>query len=222
MSTHQDHDPTPELDSSSDAVVGLAIVPNEDRSDQIAGALGRNWGIVLSLGIVLAGLGAAVMVWPQATIGVVAVLLGVALLISGIFSLIAGLTRADQPTALRVLAGISGLLSLGLGIFALSGLTEAVTLLAYMIGFGWIVRGIADLILGIGSKGMRGRGLTIAAGVLGLLAGAVVLVWPSITLLALAYISGIWLIALGVLQAVLAMRLRTVATAGDLEQVLTR
>jgi len=228
MTTNDVH-PSPEPESPAptdvpgEQVIVAATVTEptpQEQADQIAGAVGRNWGVLLSLGLLMGALGVAVMVWPQATIGVIAVLLGIALLISGVFSLIAGITRKDQPTSLRALAVISGVLSLGLGIFALSGLTEAVTLLALMIGFGWIVRGIGDLMLGIGSKGMRGRGLTITAGVIGVIAGIVVLAWPGITLLALAYVSGIWLIVLGILQIVMAFRIRKVANAADLQEVI--
>lgn len=193
---------------------------SEEQANQIAGALGRNWGLLIGFGIVLSGLGIAMLAWPEATIGVLAALLGVALLISGIFSVIGGLTRSDHPTSIRILGGVSGVLSILLGVFALSGITTAVTILALMVGFGWIVRGIGDLAAGIGSKGQRGRGITIAAGILGIIAGAVVLVWPSITLVVLAYVGGIWLILMGLLQMVLAFRLRKVNTAQDLQQAL--
>ena len=231
MTTSDTMPPTPEGEGeglvvpkgSPDAtVVAVAVTTTtpEEQADQIAGALGRNWGVLLGLGIILAGLGVAVMVWPEVTIGIIAILLGIALLISGLFSVIAAFTRGDQPTGVRVLGGLFGAVSIILGGIALSGMTEAVWILALMIGFGWIVRGISDLALGIGSQGKRGRGLTITAGIIGIIAGTVVLVWPSITLLALAYISGIWLILLGVLQVVLAFRVRKVATADDLRDVV--
>jgi len=213
--------PEPPTDVQVVAVEVIAAGPTPEQADQIAGAVGRNWGVLLGFGIILAGLGTAVMVWPQATIGVIAILLGVALLIGGLFSLIAAVTRSDHPTSLRVLSGVSGVLSIVLGGFALSGITKAVTILALMIGFGWIVRGIGDLVLGFGAKGARGRGLTIAAGAIGVAAGIVLLVWPSITLLALAYVSGILLILLGILQIVMAIRVRSVTTAADLEALLT-
>ena len=65
------------------------------------------------------------------------------------------------------------------------------------------------------------RWLAITAGVIGIIAGGVVLFWPGITLLALAYVSGIWLIVLGILQIVLAFRVRKVSNAADLQQVIT-
>lgn len=193
---------------------------SDQQADQVAGTVGRNWGILLGLGIILTGLGVAVLVWPQATIGVLAVLLGIALLVSGIFGVIGAITRGDHPTSLRVLGGISGVLSIVLGGIALMGITEAVTILALMVGFGWIVRGIAELAAGISAKGQPGRGLLITVGILGLFAGVAVLVWPSITLVALAYVTGISIILFGILQMLLAFRVRNVRTAEDLQHVI--
>lgn len=208
------------VETAPDSIEAPPSAISEEQADQIAGLVGRNWGLLLGFGIILGGLGVAVMVWPEATIGVVAVLLGIALLVSGIFSVIGALTRSDHATPLRLLSGISGALSILLGVLAFSGITEAVTILTLMIGFGWMVRGIGELVVGISAKGAPGRGLTIAAGALGIVAGAVVLLWPSITLLALAYVSGIWLVLLGILQIVLAFRLRKVTSAADLQQAL--
>ena len=201
------------------AEVSTATITDQ-QADQVAGAVGRNWGILLALGLILSGLGVAVLVWPEATIGVLAVLLGIALLVSGIFGLIGAITRGDHPTSIRVLGAVSGVLSIVLGGIALMGITNAVTVLALMVGFGWIVRGIAELAAGISAKGQPGRGLLIAVGVLGLLAGIAVLVWPSITLLALAYVTGFTFILFGILQMVMAFRLRNVRTAQDLQQVI--
>jgi len=228
MSTNEVSAPIPNVPDEASApapqvgeVEAVVIVTDgASPADQLAGALGRNWGILLALGIILTGIGAAVLIWPHASIGIIAVLLGIALLVSGIFSIVTAFTRSDHPTGLRVLGGITGVMSLVLGLFALSGITEAVWILALMVGFGWIVRGIAELAVGIGAKGKQGRGLAIAAGILAILAGGAVLFWPSITLVVLAYINGIALILLGIMQMVMAFRVRTVNTAQDLEQVL--
>ena len=191
-----------------------------ERADAFAGHIGRNWGVLLSMGIVLAGFGVAVMVWPQATVGIIAVLLGLALLISGLFSIVGSITRPDRPTAARVLMGISGVLSMILGAVALSGIVDAIWILALMVGFGWIVGGITDLVVGISGKGLPGRGLSIASGILGIIAGTIVLVWPEITLLVLAWVGGLLLVVLGIVQVVMAIRLRKVTDAYDLERVV--
>lgn len=179
---------------------------------QIVGGLGKHWGVVLSFGIVIAGMGIAVMVWPDKTVSILAVLLGISLLVSGIFSLVASFTQPDQQTGSRVLMAISGALSLVLGFIAFQGITQATAILALLVGVGWLVRGILELVAGVGAaKGTPGRGLVITIGALSTAAGAAVLLWPSITLTALAWISGLWLLILGLLQIVAAFGLRKAA-----------
>jgi uncharacterized membrane protein HdeD (DUF308 family) len=55
---------------------------------------------------------------------------------------------------------------------------------------------------------MPGRGLSLLSGVLGVIAGLVLLVWPSISILTLAFLVGIWLVVLGITQVSAAMQLR--------------
>ena len=66
---------------------------------------------------------------------------------------------------------------------------------------------------GIAAKGVPGRGWEIFMGILGILAGLVVLMYPGPSLIVLATVSGIWLIILGIFEIVGAFRLRNAAQA---------
>ncbi|MCZ3386932.1 MAG: DUF308 domain-containing protein [Actinomycetia bacterium] len=61
-------------------------------------------------------------------------------------------------TGVRVLSAIAGILSILLGIVAFRGPSQAVGVLALLIGIGWVVRGIADVIEGIANPGIPARG----------------------------------------------------------------
>ena len=67
----------------------------------ILASLGRHWGWVLAYGIITLLAGVAVLAWPGVTLLVVAVLLGVQLIVSGIFRFVAALApdRWDTGTA---------------------------------------------------------------------------------------------------------------------------
>lgn len=169
---------------------------------------GKHWGLLLSFGIVLSGIGVAMMAWPQATVGVVALLFGVSLLVSGVFSIVASFTQPDVRTSARVLTALSGAISLALGMMCFRGIFQAAAILALFIGLGWLFRGVFDLVSGIGAKGVPGRGWVIASGVIGVIAGLTVLAWPAITLPALAWIGGLSLLFVGVLQIFASFSLR--------------
>jgi uncharacterized membrane protein HdeD (DUF308 family) len=196
------------ISDNNDYVATEAV---EAQATTIVAALGKHWGIVLTFGLLMGGLGVAVMAWPDKTIAVLAILLGISLLVGGLFSLVAGFTQPDQQTSARVLSVISGALSILLGFLAFQSITHATVILALIVGIGWLMRGIFDLVMGISAKGVPGRGLVITSGVLTLLAGLAVLLWPSITLTALAWIGGLWLVLVGIVQVVGAFSLRSAA-----------
>ncbi len=179
--------------------------------DQLMRMFSRNWGVLLALGIVMGGLGVAILVWPGITIGVLAILTGIAMIVSGIFSLVGSFTAPDNGTGTRVLMAISGALSIIIGFVAFQSITHAVVILAVLTGISWLIRGILELVAGIGSPGQKGRGLMIALGVLSLIGGVAVLVWPGVTLLVLAVFTGVWLLIFAVLQIVASFKLRKMA-----------
>ncbi|MGB7980621.1 MAG: DUF308 domain-containing protein [Candidatus Nanopelagicales bacterium] len=174
-------------------------------------ATSKHWGVLLGFGILTGGLGAAIIAWPEKSLAIAGVLLGLSLLVSGVFSVVASFTQPDRSGASRVLIAISGVISVALGLIAFQGITQAITILVIVIGVGWLTRGLIELIAGIDApRGLPGRGLTITSGVIGLTAGVVILVWPSITLTVLVWIVGLTLILIGIVQVVAAFALRSV------------
>ncbi len=105
---------------------------------------------------------------------------------------------------------ISGALSIALGFLAFQSVTQAVTILVIIVGLGWLMRGILELVAGISAKGVPGRGLVITGGIISILAGSAILIWPSATLTVIAWIFGLTLVAIGVVQLVAAFHLRSI------------
>lgn len=172
-------------------------------------SVSKHWGVLLTFGILTAGLGAAIIAWPEKTAAIAGVLLGISLLISGIFSLVASFTQPDRTAASRVLMAISGVISIALGLIAFRGVTQAIAILVIVVGVGWITRGLIELVAGIQAKGVPGRGLTITSGVIGISAGVAIMVWPSITITALCWIVGLTLLLIGAVEIFGAFKLRS-------------
>lgn len=173
--------------------------------------LARNaWQIVLGIAVASIVLGIIVLAWPNATLHVVGVLFGLYLLISGIAQVAAAFgTHAE--TSMRMLAFISGVLSILLGIFSLRGALESILLLALWIGIGLLFRGFSTLISATSDPDMPAGGWQVFAGLLGVIAGVVVLVAPVGSVTALAVLVGIWLLFMGIAETWTALQLRAEA-----------
>ncbi|MFL6182534.1 MAG: HdeD family acid-resistance protein [Actinomycetes bacterium] len=173
--------------------------------------LGRSFGVVLAFGIATVALGIILMVFTEESVKFFAVICGIYLILSGVFMLVASFSDDVGTGGMRFISAVGGLLSILLGIVAFRGIAQAVVILALLIGVGWIIRGVADLVEGFANPGMPGRGWVIFIGLLSLLAGIVVLVWPAITLSALVWVSGLWLVALGIVEIIGSFQLRGMA-----------
>lgn len=185
----------------------MALDARSDIAEVLAG-IGRAWGWVLFFGIVTVGLGIVVLVWPDKTIVVVAVLFGIQLVIAGIFRFVSALAIDDAPGGTRALLALLGVLAFIVGIYALRHVNVTIAALALLLGIFWIVNGVIELFTAIGHREMPGRGWTIILALLSIVAGVVVLAYPDISLVALAIVLGIWLVALGVIEIALAFKLR--------------
>jgi uncharacterized membrane protein HdeD (DUF308 family) len=180
-----------------------------DADEDVLSAVGKSWWVVLVLGIISILAGGIFLVWPGKTIVVVAVFFGVWLIVTGIIQLVQGFNN-ELDTGSRVLAVIVGIISILLGILCFrGGIANGVYILSLFIGFSFLFRGIWQLITGIQAKGMSGRGLIIFAGILGIIAGIIVLTVPLGSLVTLALIAGIWLIILGFIEVFWSFKIKS-------------
>jgi uncharacterized membrane protein HdeD (DUF308 family) len=172
------------------------------------------WKSRLALGLVALALGVVVLVWPGPSILVAAVLFGLFLVLSGIIELVFALTL-DVSVGNRILLLISGALSLIVGVLAFRhfGQGYAVLLLAIWIGVAFIFQGVAELTLAISHREIPGRGWLVFGGILGMLAGIVVLGWPFSSIVVLALVTGIWLVIIGIARIISAFRTRKAGEA---------
>jgi uncharacterized membrane protein HdeD (DUF308 family) len=183
-----------------------------DAADMLAG-VGRHWGWVLVFGIITLLAGLLTLVWPGRTIVVIAVLFGIQLVVAGIFRFVAAFAVDEESGGMRVLLALLGVLSLIVGLYALRHLQVTIAALALLLGIFWIVNGAVETFAALSHRGMQGRGWTIFMGLLSVVAGIVVLVYPGISLLTLALVLGFWLLVYGIMEIVLAFRLRSAGQA---------
>lgn len=178
-------------------------------------AISKTWGVLLFLGLLSIVIGIVIMAWPGKTVVVVAVILAIWLVVSGIFEIVRGFGRGLSG-GMRALLFIGGVLSLILGLFAFRGFVvedsplDAVWLLALFVAINFIFSGIGQLFTAGEVK--EGRGWNIFGGIVSLLLGIIILVVPS-DLVLLAWIFGIFVVISGIMLIVSAFRVKSLAKA---------
>ena len=171
------------------------------------------WQVVLLTGAASLVLGILVLVWPGASLVAAGILFGVHLVVSGVFQLVAAF-GTHRTTSLRVLAFISGALSLLLGLFCFRGPMQSILLLALWIGIGWVIRGITQTLAAVSDRSMPARGWQIFLGIVTFVAGVVLIDSPFESVAVLTLVGGIWLVVVGVVEIITGLRIR-----GRAEQV---
>jgi uncharacterized membrane protein HdeD (DUF308 family) len=172
------------------------------------------WKWKLVAGLLTIVLGAIVLAWPGPSILVASTLFGVYLLFSGLTELFLAFTL-PRSAAIRVMLFISGALSLVLAMLSFRhfGDAYAVLLLSLWIGIGFIFQGVTGVAAGVSESDLPGRGWYVTAGIISVIAGLMVLVWPFDSIAVLTLAAGIWLIVIGITQMVQAFQTRKAANA---------
>ncbi len=165
---------------------------------------GLSWQIGLIVGLVTLVLGIVVTLHPSTSINVIAVLLGILLLVAGVFHLVRAL---DHAAPSRAWSAVVGLAFVVLGVVLIRHLDVTRALIALLIGIVWIIQGVAELLVAT-DPNRPGRAWSVAFGVISLAVGIVVIIVPDGSLNTLAVLLGIWFIVLGALQVVGAFYLR--------------
>ena len=166
------------------------------------------WTAALLAAIGMLAAGVLLLVWPKATLTVVAILIGAALLVAGVFRLVDGVMDRGQTGGMRAADVVIGILAIVAGLYCIKHHALTILVVALVVGALWIIYGIGDLITAATQGKVPGRGLRVVTGLFSLAAGLVILFWPGISLILMLTVLGAWLLFYGVVLAVLALRLR--------------
>ena len=156
------------------------------------------WQAPLVLGLITLGLGIVVMFRPSQSLGVIAVLLGIAMIVSGVFQIARALDGREHQ---RVWRGISGILFILVGLALIRHLDLTVALIGLFVGFTWVIQGVVSLVEAFSGRRRGETGWALFFGVLSLVAGIVVVSAPIGSIAALTIFMGAWLIVLGLVEA---------------------
>jgi len=176
----------------------------------IARVTSMSFSALLFGALCLIAVGVIMLVWPKATLIVVAVLIGIAIVASGVVRLWDGLTAPHNETGgTRAAYVVIGLLAIVVGIYLLRHHALSLFLLAFVTGVYFIVHGIADIVSAASGRGIPGRAVRGTLGVFSIAAGIILVVWPGISLILLLLVMAAWLLFYGVMLAFLAFNIRS-------------
>lgn len=158
------------------------------------------WGLALR-GIAAILFGIIVWVWPAIALHVLVILFGIFAIATGIFAVLAGV-RAPTSRS-RWLLLIEGILAVLAGIIALAWPTITAVALLFVIAIWAIATGITEVV----SAFRTGRAgalewVLILSGVVSIIFGILLIVWPGLGLLALVWLIGIYAVLHGIILLV--------------------
>ena len=170
--------------------------------------LARNtWQLLLLIGIVSVAIGAIVLYYPGKSLVVAGVLFGIYLVVSGVGYMFAAF-GTHAGAAMRVLAFLTGVVSLVLGFFCFRDRFESILLLALWIGISWVFRGVTLLATALSFDHLPARGWQVLSGVIIVIGGGVLIVSPIDSIEILTLVAGCWLIAIGIMDVISAFQVR--------------
>jgi uncharacterized membrane protein HdeD (DUF308 family) len=172
---------------------------DDDTQTSPNSALAASWQATLVVGALTLILGLVVSFHPTGSLNVIAVLLGILMILSGIFHLV---RMFDSNEMHRVWLGIAGLMFIVVGVVLIRHLDLSRALIT------WIVQGLTVLIGGMAGDVREGRPWWIAFGVVSVIAGIVVASTPASSVNVLAVLLGIWFVIMGIFEIIGALLLR--------------
>lgn len=168
----------------------------------------QNWGMFIFRGILALALGVLVFAAPGPSLAALILVFAAYAIVDGILAIGLGVSAPGGPRWLLVLGGILGI-AIGVYTYISPGVTAIALVL--LIGSFAIVRGIAEAATAIRLRStIEHAWLYVLSGVVSIIFGAFLIVYPSDGVLAVLFLIGYYAIFAGVMYIAVGFRLRRV------------
>jgi uncharacterized membrane protein HdeD (DUF308 family) len=168
-----------------------------------------HWGLVLTYGLLTFGMGLVLVFWPEQTLKVLAVLIGIQFILTGLLRLVLAVASKQADGGTRAVAGMFGALALILGLLCLRDPLQTVLVISMIFGVWWLAAGLIDIVGAFRSGESHRRGWDAALGVISVAAGGFLLVAPEVSVTVLVVVAAVWLFSYGSIAIVAALVLRS-------------
>ncbi|MBI2705777.1 MAG: DUF308 domain-containing protein [Actinobacteria bacterium] len=164
------------------------------------------WILVLIAGVVTTAFGLVVLFNPWDSLRALIYLIAIAFIISGVATVLEHDERF--PRTVTVLSGMVWILT---GAVILGWPDETLKVLAVLAGIGLILRGALRAAVALNQQVIH-KTYYIAMGIVNVLFGIVVIVWPEPLLTVVAFLVGINVFIAGILEMAMAFELKDIGT----------
>jgi uncharacterized membrane protein HdeD (DUF308 family) len=172
----------------------------------------RYWWAVALRGAAAVLFGLMALIWPGITLLALVIVFGAYALVDGVLALVAALGRrdpAETDRSSRVWLGVQGAAGIVLGILALVWPGVTALALLWVIAVWAIVTGALEIIAAVRLRRELSREWLLAlSGVLTVLFGLLLVIWPATGALTLVVLIGVSALIFGVTLIAFGLRLR--------------
>lgn len=175
--------------------------------------LSRSWWVYLVRGICAILFGVLALIWPAITILALVVVFGAYAIVDGVFALFGG-GRGDGSGSRgwMIFYGVVSIL-FGVTVFIWPRIT-ALVLLFFIAGWA-VVTGVLEIVAGIRvRKTVANEWMFIVSGVLSVIFGILLFIWPGAGALAVIWLIGVMAILYGISLVLLSFRVKALGSQG--------
>jgi uncharacterized membrane protein HdeD (DUF308 family) len=166
-------------------------------------AVARAWWLGLIVGLISLAGGIVLIAYPGPTLTVIALLIGIELLIGGVFLIFGAF---GQPPGSRAWGVLGGALAVTAGVIVLRHPSGSLLVVAMAVGIYLILAGVLRLVAAMEVR--EGRGWLVFAALIDLALGILVVSWPQFGITTFAIVLGIVLIVRGLALVAISFALR--------------
>lgn len=160
--------------------------------------LQTHWWILTVRGILAILFGIACVFWPGLTLITFVYLFGIYILVAGLVAIFQGIVSIGHSKT-WILTLLLGILEIGVGVYLLRHPGVSFAVLVLLVAFSFIIYGILEVVSSLAESrtSTTSKALTILTGVLGILAGIVMLFQPAASGVAFVWIIGLFALLSG-------------------------
>ena len=175
--------------------------------------ISRTWWVLALQGACALAFGILALLWPDITLLWLVALFAAYALIAGVITVV-GVVRNRRREDYWWLLLLLGLSSIAAGVIAVLHPDLTALVLVLLMGANALVNGVLHIALAIQlRKVIRGEWLMVAAGIVSIVFGILVFLFPGAGALALVWLISAYAILIGILLLAVALRARALAKA---------